>query len=106
MNEMQKYRMEQDYIATLEKLIDLKDKEIKKLHKKIDKANKKVYMLLDVYDRSIWEHIAYVDLADFWAKMIIETAKEYEKVDYKGIEKERKELLKEYLFEIKRGKNE
>ena len=104
MNEMQEYRMKQDYIVTLEKLIDLKDKEIKKLHKKIDKANKKVYMLLDAYDRSVWEDIAYVDLADFWSEMIIKTAKEYEKVDYKGIEKERKELLKEFLFESKRGK--
>lgn len=106
MNEMQKYRMEQDYILTLEKLIDLKDKEINKLNKKIDKANKKIYMLLDEYDRGVWEDIAYIDLADFWAKMILKTAKEYEKVDYKGIEKARKELLKEFLFELKRGKNE
>lgn len=58
-----------------------------------------VYDLLDEYDIEIWEDIDYIDLADFWVKMIKETSKKYK--DLEKIEKIREELLYEYLFNNK-----
>lgn len=68
------------------------------------KMNKRIfnliYDLLNEYDIEVWEDIQYIDLADFWVKMIKETSKKYQKLDILELEKLRKDLLYEYLFEM------
>ena len=59
-----------------------------------------IYDLLNEYDIEVWEDIQYIDLADFWVKMIKETSKKYQKLDILELEKLRKDLLYEYLFEM------
>lgn len=61
-----------------------------------------IYELLDEYDLEVWEDIDYIELADFWVKMIKETSKRFD--DLEELENLRKNLLYEYLF--KEGTNE
>ena len=64
-----------------------------------------IYGLLDEYDRSLWENIRYIDLADAWLSIIDESlislrkkaAKEQSEVSYVELCDLRREKLLEYL---------
>lgn len=67
---------------------------------------KLIYELLNEYDIEVWEDIQYIELADFWVKMIKETSKRYKKLDLSELEKLRENLLYEYLFNELESKGE
>jgi len=67
---------------------------------------KLIYELLDEYDIEVWEDIQYIELADFWVKMIKETSKRYKKLDLLELEKLREDLLYDYLFNNLESKGE
>lgn len=64
-----------------------------------------VYKLLDEYDRSIWEDIRYIDLADKWLYIVDESintlrkkaAKEQTEVSYVELCDLRRKMLLDYL---------
>ena len=69
-----------------------------------DRVLNLIYDLLDEYDRSIWEDIDYVDLADAWIKIVDGSYKELAKkytdefdIDIEELENLRKKMLLDYL---------
>lgn len=63
-----------------------------------------IYPLLDEYDRSIWEDIRYIDLANAWLKIVDESLdilkkkhKRISAIDIIELEELRRKMLLDYL---------
>lgn len=52
-----------------------------------------IYPLLDIYDRGLWEHISYIELAKEWVKVLDDNP--YPKV--KNYKEERKKDLRQWI---------
>ena len=63
---------------------------------------KQVLDLLDELDRSYWESIRYVDLADEWLNIVDYTMVDYDKYGIDVLEEKRKKLLYDYLINNKK----
>lgn len=62
-----------------------------------------VFELLKEYDRSCWENIKYIDLADVWLNILDCTKFDWDNpIDRNELVEKRKKLLYDYLFNNKK----
>lgn len=62
-----------------------------------------VFDLLKEYDRSCWEDIRYIDLADVWLNILDYTKFDWDNpIERNELDEKRKKLLYDYLFNNKK----